>query len=292
MLNLIPVILLSLFLFFVTRQLLNNYRVNRVIYSDHGRRYLHNLEQTGIAVGQNDLDRLAALVVEREEMQKAAREAGYDLDLIDGSFRSRFGMNPNKLLERSLAKPSRAPTAPSEPGRSVDGADKKWSPELIEELHTYGRNGVEFLRKTMEDMRPELRSTQDDVRLRLQYFVHAHVLVWFTISLAIPVEFGVKFWNAHLELLRKDLVDQGFDARTVDGLEPAMRRIWLRYAKSSERGGNPSTAHYRIILEDFLGSPEDTVAMTAVASVVSEIMIPCRRALERDLPELVSRQPR
>jgi hypothetical protein len=111
---------LVLFGFLILRRLDRSDEVEHIIHSDHGRRYLKNLELTGIAVQQHDIDRLRQLIAEREEILEKAHQDECDLSLIDYDLKCRLGVNSLQIAERGAANPEHPLGALGRERRSVD----------------------------------------------------------------------------------------------------------------------------------------------------------------------------
>jgi len=84
------VVVIAAILGVIGYRLAQNAKVNRVLLSEYGKRYIDLMEITGRATLDSTEEGMMKLVQRREELYREADSAGYDLRVLDGYFRSKL----------------------------------------------------------------------------------------------------------------------------------------------------------------------------------------------------------
>jgi len=238
----------------VVRNAVRTKRMNAVLTSDAGRRYLANLEATGQATRTGGVGELGALVEEREGIIRDAQSSNIDLELIDAVFRDAVRHGQRDGVERLLKAASVTP---------AEGVI------VAEDLYQCGEIGSAVLTNAIGAIgqRTGMNISRDESAQMC--IMDAHALVWFTISSHLPVEEGKPLMQAHLDALLVHIAEAGVSAPRSE-LEATIGRQWMAYVQCPEAAGGQLIALASLILKQYI--PADQLgAHDALA--VAEIII-------------------
>jgi hypothetical protein len=238
----------------VARKAIRNWRVNAVITSDVGRRYLANLEATGQATDTANIGELGDLVKDREAIVREARAAGINLELIDALIRDATGHSPRDSRNQIYHAPAATPGE----GHNID-----------DELYRCGARGSAALAASIGAIGKRNGMIVTPDQASRMYVTHAHALVWFTISSHLPAEEGKPLMQGHLVELWGHLVEDG-ESVSVRELEATVSRQWMAYVRRPEAAGGPLFALASMILKNYI--PADRLGVHD-ALAVSETII-------------------
>lgn len=158
------------------------------------------------------------------------------------------------------------------------------APSLAERLTLIGGTGSVLLREALQSGQSTQVMSADDDSEAAATVIQSHALVWFAISLAVPVEVGKGLMSDHLRTTHESLAEAGCPW-PFEELESHVGRSWMALVMAQKSSGTPMLGVCNAVLEGSTGNRgRDIVGCMELLPAITEIMSSTRAEVLAEYP--------
>lgn len=158
------------------------------------------------------------------------------------------------------------------------------APSLAERLSLIGGTGSVLLREAQQSGQSTQVMPADDDSAAVATVIQSHALVWFAISLAVPVEVGKGLMSDHLRTTHESLAEVGCPW-PFEEFESHVGRTWMALVMAQKSSGTPMLGVCNAVLVGSTGNTgRDIVGCMELLPAITEIMSSTRAAVLAEYP--------
>ncbi len=155
---------------------------------------------------------------------------------------------------------------------------------LAEQLSLIGDAGAALLEEALHSRQNSSVVSTDHSSASVTTFIQAHALVWFSISLAVPVDIGKKLMDGHLSKTHERLAEGG-SSSSFEEFKARVGSSWMTLVMAQKSSGTPMFGICNAVLEGCTGRQDrDIVGSMEILPAITEIMSATRAAVLAEYP--------